>query len=88
MHHVGNSSQPPMIGLLGLTDPVSALQNFRIERGDDSTPPAPVLSTVGHRSDGISGGAVCGIAAGAGVVFGAVLTVAFSACLSRRTHKY
>lgn len=88
VHHVGNSTQLPMIGLLGLTDPKTALQNFRAERGNDVTSPVPVLSAVGHRSSRISGGAICGIAAGGGVIFGAVLTVVISACLSKRAHKY
>ena len=77
-----------MVGLLGLTDPASALQNFQVERGEDPTPPVPVLSTVTRHASGISGGAICGIAAAGGFVIGVVLLVAFSACLSRRKSKY
>ena len=77
-----------MIGLLGLTDPHDALQNFRAERGDDPTPPVPVLATAKQHPGGITGGAICGIAAAGGVVFGVVLTVAITACVARRAARY
>ena len=77
-----------MIGLKGLTDPQSALQNFRIERGDDPTPPVPVLTAARQHPSGISGGAICGIATAGGFVFGVVLTVAITACVARRAAKY
>lgn len=88
VHHFGNSTQSPMIGLKGLTDPEAALSNFRLERGDDPTPPAPVLAKVTHSRYAISEGAICGISAAGGFVFGAVLTVIISACLARRANKY
>ena len=77
-----------MVGLKGLTDPDAALQNFRSERGDDPTPAVPVLHKVSRRASGISGGAICGIAAGGGFVFGLVLMLVLSACLSRRASRY
>jgi hypothetical protein len=77
-----------MVGLLSLTEAESALQNFRAERGDDRTPPVPVLSKVTRHSLGTSGGVICGIAACGGFVFGAALMITFSTCLSRRERKY
>ncbi|EKM55526.1 uncharacterized protein PHACADRAFT_256215 [Phanerochaete carnosa HHB-10118-sp] len=88
VHHVGNSTQPPSIGLKGLTDPEASLINFRLERGNDPTAPVPVLGTVAHGGHAISEGAICGVAAAGGFVFGAVLTVAISACVAKGTSKY
>ena len=77
-----------MIGLKGLTDPEVALTNFRLERGEDPTPSVPVLAKVTHQRYAISEGAICGVAAAGGFVFGAVLTVIISACVARRANRY
>ncbi|GJE90866.1 A1 family peptidase [Phanerochaete sordida] len=88
VHHLGNSTQHPMVGLNGLTDPQTSLANFRLARGNDPTPPAPVLGKVTHHRYAISEGAICGISAAGGFVFGGVLTVVISACVARRAAKY
>lgn len=88
VHHVGNSTQPPSVGIKGLTDPQTALTNFRLARGDDPTPPVPVLAKVTHRRYAISEWAINGIALAGGFVVGSVLTVVISACVARRTNKY
>ncbi|KAL0947401.1 hypothetical protein HGRIS_013513 [Hohenbuehelia grisea] len=38
-HHGANSTHPPLIGLLNMTDPSKALAEFRRERGPDPLPP-------------------------------------------------
>ncbi|KAI0079979.1 acid protease [Panus rudis PR-1116 ss-1] len=74
IHQAATADRPPTIGLLSTTDGETSLAKFRQERGDDPTPPVPVLSSAPlRRSSALSGGAACGIAAACGVVFGSVL---------------
>ncbi|GBE82352.1 acid protease [Sparassis crispa] len=83
-HHVATSSQPPTIGLFGLTDPVSALTLFQEARGNDTNGPVKVLSST-HQSHGLGAGGICGIAVAAGFVLGAVVT--FLSCRIRPSYR-
>lgn len=47
VHHGSTASKPPLIGLLSLTDPQTALTDFQTARGLDPAPPP----FVGHRSN-------------------------------------
>ncbi|KAI0950285.1 hypothetical protein AcV7_008801 [Taiwanofungus camphoratus] len=82
-HHAATSGQPPMIGLLGLTDPMSAMVQFREERGDDPTPPVQVRSRA-HQTHVLTGADICGIAVVCGFVFGAALTCFMYMCITPR----
>ncbi|KAI0637087.1 acid protease [Trametes polyzona] len=73
-HHAANDTQPPMIGLRGLTDPAAALAAFIDDRGADSGPPANVRSRADHTGS-LTGGDICGIATASGFVAGAVILV-------------
>ena len=82
-HHAATASAPPQIGLLGTTDPKSALTSFRAARGNDPTAQVPVLTDVTHTSHGLTGGAVLGISVSAGFVGGIVLMVILWLCLEK-----
>ncbi|EIW60502.1 acid protease [Trametes versicolor FP-101664 SS1] len=73
-HHAANDTQPPKIGLRGLTDPAAALAAFIADRGADSGSPAQVLSQADH-TNSLTGGGICGIATASGFVAGAVILV-------------
>lgn len=73
-HHAANDTQPPKIGLRGLTDPAVALAAFIADRGADSGSPAQVLSQADH-TNSLTGGGICGIATASGFVAGAVILV-------------
>ena len=88
VHHAATSTQSPMIGLMGLTDASSSIQNFRVERGNDPNGPVPVLTNITPRAQGLSAVAICGIAAAAGFVFGILLTAIMSLFLGSKTNKY
>ncbi|KAJ3483340.1 hypothetical protein NLI96_g6392 [Meripilus lineatus] len=76
IHHAATSNQPPKIGLLGMTDPVSALAQYRLERGEDPTPSVAVIATPNSQHSGLNAAAVCGISGASGFVFGFVVSVA------------
>ncbi|PCH38253.1 acid protease [Wolfiporia cocos MD-104 SS10] len=75
-HHAATSSQPPMIGLLGLTDATAAMAEFRENRGDDPAPPAQVHARA-RRTDHLTNADICGIAVASGFAFGVILTLLF-----------
>ncbi|KAG9318343.1 aspartic peptidase domain-containing protein [Chiua virens] len=74
VHHGATSSKPPLIGLLSLTDPPSALTDFQNMRGSD---PAPAPSVV-ERSSAVqwTENAKIGVAVSAigGFVVGGLIT--------------
>ena len=88
VHQAATKSKPPKVGLLGLTDPDTSMQNFRAARGDDPTGPVPVLTTGVHHSQELSAGAIYGISAAAGFVLGALLTILISLCYYKRYSKW
>ncbi|KAH9854110.1 acid protease [Lenzites betulinus] len=73
-HHAANDSQPPKIGLRGLTDPAVALAAFINDRGPDPGGPVHVRARADHTS-ALTGGGICGIATASGFVAGAVVLV-------------
>ncbi|KAH9951305.1 acid protease [Amylocystis lapponica] len=79
-HHAATSDQPPTIGLRGLTDADSSMAQFRLNRGEDTTPPADVLSKP-HEGHAITSADICGIAVAGGFVVGILLP--FLACIIR-----
>ncbi len=86
-HHLGNASSPPLIGLLNLTDPATALANFRMARGQDTvsmgpSPTQPAQTMTAHGSTG--GPAIIGISAGLSFLLGASLVVVMMLCLRKR----
>ncbi|KAI0053836.1 acid protease [Auriscalpium vulgare] len=78
-HHGAASGRPPLIGLLNLTDPDSALERFQSERGDDPLSPMQGRGDVRTRhgvGHVLSAGTICGI-----VLVGAFLVGALAAWL-------
>ncbi|KAI0831182.1 acid protease [Trametes gibbosa] len=73
-HHAANDSQPPKIGLRGLTDPAFALAAFINDRGADPGGPVHIRAHTDH-TNSLTGGGVCGIATAIGFVAGAVVLV-------------
>ncbi|KAI8998749.1 acid protease [Trametes punicea] len=73
-HHAATDSQPPKIGLRGLTDPAVALAAFIKDRGADAGPPAQVRARADHTGS-LTGGDICGIATASGFVAGVVVLV-------------
>ncbi|KAI0336409.1 acid protease [Cubamyces sp. BRFM 1775] len=73
-HHAATDSQPPRIGLRGLTDPTIALAAFTDDRGADPGGPAQVRAHADHTST-LTGGGICGVAAASGFVAGVVILV-------------
>jgi len=47
-HHGATSTQPPLIGLLNMTDPTIAMAEFVRERGSDPSPPPASQNLVTH----------------------------------------
>ncbi|KAI0646935.1 acid protease [Trametes meyenii] len=82
-HHAATDSQPPRIGLRGLTDPTAALAAFINDRGADPNGPAQVRAHA-DRSNSLTGGDVCGIATAVGFVAGAVVLVLVFTFTGRR----
>ncbi|KAL7283299.1 hypothetical protein ACG7TL_002728 [Trametes sanguinea] len=77
-HHAASDSQPPRIGLRGLTDPTVALAAFIADRGVDPGPPAQVRTRADH-TNSLTGGDICGIATAGGFVAGvAILVLVFT----------
>ena len=85
-HHAAAGSQPPAIGLRGLTDPATALEAFISYRGSDSLPPCRVLAHPPPSHDLTSGG-ICGIATAGGFVLGAVF-ISLAFVYTERRRKY
>ncbi|KAH9901270.1 acid protease [Cubamyces lactineus] len=73
-HHAATDSQPPRIGLRGLTDPTIALAAFTDDRGVDPGGPAQVRAHA-DRTNTLTGGGICGVAAASGFVAGVVILV-------------
>jgi len=77
IHHGANSTHSPLIGLLSLTDPVSAMAQFRLARGPDSTPPSVQIrrslsgASSPHTTTVYTLSSICGF------MGGAVLTIIF-----------
>ncbi|CAL1704341.1 unnamed protein product [Somion occarium] len=84
IHHMAVDGQSPKIGLLGMTDANSSMALFRAERGDDDAPPVPVLSAVDHHPPVLGTGAILGLTAVAGFVFGALITCLLHCCFGRK----
>ncbi|KZT11415.1 acid protease [Laetiporus sulphureus 93-53] len=85
-HHAAIASRPPMVGLRGLTDPVSSLAHFRQDRGNDSTSPGQIYAQP-YQSHDLTGADICGIATACGFVFGLFLTFIVHSCLQRYDRK-
>ena len=71
-----------------MTDPVSALAHFRLERGEDPTPSVAVIATPSPQQSHLNAAAVCGISGASGFVFGFALTVAGLFCWKRSRTEY
>ncbi|KAI0361969.1 acid protease [Trametes cingulata] len=85
-HHVATDSQPPKIGLRGLTDPAVALAAFIDDRGADPGSPAQVRSSADH-TNSLTSADICGVATAGGFVAGAVvLVLVFTFTGYRRKH--
>ncbi|KAI0705835.1 acid protease [Cytidiella melzeri] len=84
VHQVATGSQPPQVGLMGLTDTEGSLTNFRLTRGDDPTGPVSVLTTVTRHGQGLSAVTIYSISGASGFAFGAVLTAGLYLCLGRK----
>ncbi|KAI0374768.1 acid protease [Pilatotrama ljubarskyi] len=85
-HHAATDSQPPRIGLRGLTEPAVALAAFIEDRGADPGPPAQVRSSADH-TNSLTSADICGVATAGGFVAGAVvLVLVFTFTGYRRKH--
>ena len=82
-HRTGTDSQPPTIGLLGITDPGTALAAFIRERGQDPLPRAYIRSNP-PGSSSLTGGEICGIATAGGFVGGVLIIVLVFTCIAFR----
>lgn len=82
-HHAPTGSQPPAIGLRGLTDSAAALKAFIDYRGPDALPSARVLSRP-SATHALSSGGICGIATACGFVAGAVIILLSFMYIERR----
>ncbi|KAI0748003.1 acid protease [Daedaleopsis nitida] len=83
-HHAATDTQPPAIGLHGLTDPAAALVAFTRDRGTDTSPPGDIRSRA-PSSGMLSGGDICGIATAGGFLAGViVVVVVYSLCGCRK----
>ena len=84
-HHAGtdSGSRPPAIGLLGITDPGTALAAFIRERGLDPLPRAYVRSNP-PGSGSLTGAEICGIATASGFVGGILIIVLVLTCIAFR----
>ncbi|KAL4250414.1 peptidase A1 family protein [Abortiporus biennis] len=82
IHHAGTSSGPPSVGLLGMTDATKALEDFRVLRGNDPTPPSHVITHPGFHMPALTAPTVCGISGVSGLLFGAIVTGVVFACQS------
>ncbi|CCM06230.1 uncharacterized protein FIBRA_08476 [Fibroporia radiculosa] len=85
-HHAASGNQPPLVGLLGITDGSSALAQFQKTRGIDTVPPATILAQP-PREDKLTGADICGIAVSCGFVFGTLFAVFAEMCCMRRRIK-
>ena len=72
-HHAATTTQPPLIGLLNVTDPVQSLLQFRESRGYDPTPQTQVLSDA-HQPYKFTSADICGVSVVGGFVVGAAVT--------------
>lgn len=88
VHHAATGSQPPKVGLLGLTDPEGSMKDFRLIRGADPIGPAAVLTKATRHGPALSAVAIYSISGASGFVFGAVLTVIIYLCIGRKVDKY
>ncbi|ETW85725.1 aspartic peptidase [Heterobasidion irregulare TC 32-1] len=86
VHHGSTAQRPPLIGLLTMTEPTSALQRFQRERGSDSEAPIEGHSIDAHheKHPKLSSGAICGIIATGAFLVGGSGTLLFQIYKSYR----
>ncbi|KAF9228598.1 acid protease [Gyrodon lividus] len=85
VHQGATSSNPPMIGLMSLTDPQVSLTDFQNARGSDPAPPPSSLSrSYSNQWNANVGVASVGCALG-GFLLGGLVTVCYK--VSRRSRK-
>ena len=84
IHHVAVNGQPPKIGLLGTTDANSSLALFQRERGVDTTPSVPILTTPEHQSTGWGAGSIVGLTAALSFLLGILSTCLIYYYLERK----
>ncbi|TRM59413.1 aspartic peptidase domain-containing protein [Schizophyllum amplum] len=85
VHHGANSTHPPLIGLTNVTDPQTALQRFRDDRGADITPPTALHIAQSRGSPGTSPLVLYTLSSAGGFVGGGIITYLVRLHLRRRS---
>jgi hypothetical protein len=87
-HHGTNSTHPPLIGLLNLTNPSSAMLQFRLERGPDpleiSLPSSAQIRNIIPMSPKATPKVIYAIATLGGFLGGIIVTVLLRSRLKKR----